>query len=107
MAPGPRILIKKEPEFIEENAVPDDDDDDEDTPTLYYESEKVLGKLYREIDETAFLREVQGTVHRERRARNVNEGALVLGVWEWLEETIPSNYKWEHCIDDAAELKEA
>ncbi|RPA97388.1 RdRP-domain-containing protein [Choiromyces venosus 120613-1] len=107
MAPGPRILIKREPEFVEEQAVPDDDDDDEDTPITYYESEKVLGKLYREIDETAFLREVQGTVHRERRERNVDEGAVVLGVWEWLEEVIPSSYKWENYIGVAVELKEA
>ncbi|PWW73042.1 RdRP-domain-containing protein [Tuber magnatum] len=107
MAPGPRILIKKEPGFLEENAVPDDDDDDEDTPILYYESEKVLGKLYREIDETAFLREVQGTVHRERRERDVGEGALVLGIWEWLEKAIPSDYKWKGYIDVATELKEA
>ncbi|KAG0643426.1 RNA dependent RNA polymerase-domain-containing protein [Tuber brumale] len=107
MAPGPRILIKREPEFVEENAVPDDDDDDEDTPTLYYESEKVLGKLYREIDETAFLREVQGTMHRERRARNVDEGAVVRGIWEWLEGAIPSKYKWKDYIGVAAELKEA
>ncbi|CUS12437.1 unnamed protein product [Tuber aestivum] len=107
MAPGPRILIKKGPEFVEEDAVPDDEDDDEDTPILYYESEKVLGKLYREIDETAFLREVQGTVHRERRERDVGEGAVVRGIWEWLVEAIPSNYKWEGYIGVATELKEA
>lgn len=104
MAPGPRILIKGRPELDDEEEV--QDSDDEDTPTRYYTSAKVLGTLYRAIDETAFLKEVQSDVHQSRSAKNVDEGSVVQGVWEYLNREIPLHYDWERYIPDAEALKD-
>jgi hypothetical protein len=66
MAPGPRYRIEKQGiQFIEEM---EDDDEEEDVVTAldpegtqmrYYESQRILGRLYRAIDERDFLKELQ------------------------------------------------
>jgi len=66
MAAAPRLITHAN---IAVEDLPSDDEDDEDDPvnalnpdskkTMYYRSEKVLGQLYRNIDETQFLPDIQ------------------------------------------------
>jgi hypothetical protein len=74
MAPGPRVTVEKGLAVLEEQFgrnLADEGEDvesdlDPDTKSYrYYESEKVLEKLYRAIDEKNFLAELQ------RRAREL------------------------------------
>lgn len=62
LAPGPRIVLEKNRARLGENdrlVMDEDDDEAEDSHAhKYYESEKILGKLFREINEENFLREI-------------------------------------------------
>lgn len=54
LAPGPQAHIHDRSEIELEQVVQttyDEDDDDSGPPRKYYKSEKILGKLYRAIDE--------------------------------------------------------
>ncbi|KXT13980.1 hypothetical protein AC579_8857 [Pseudocercospora musae] len=64
MAPTPRVVVSGEGLVdLEEEEEADDDAfeglDSERRPYRYYESKKTLGHLYRDIDETQFLRTMQ------------------------------------------------
>lgn len=81
MAFGPHIMVRKDKSFAFsalERAEPDDDDDD--TPTYrYYESDKILGKLFRAIDEHEIFADVQQSKSRK-------EGNSVLsGILKYIE----------------------
>lgn len=69
MAPSPRVMVSREGHLeLEEEEQNDDpafeDLDAERRPIRYYQSEKILGQLYRSIDEQQFL----AKMHHERRA---------------------------------------
>ena len=63
MSLGQKIKIEKKEGLLLEAAAtknPDEEDDDDDfTPYRYYESEKILGKLYRAIDEHEVFSEIK------------------------------------------------
>lgn len=69
MAPGPRVLVSSNGELeLEEQGDDDDDDafegiDEEKKLVRYYRSEKVLGHLYRNIDEKQLVDEMQHHHH--------------------------------------------
>lgn len=63
MAPGPRVVLEKNMAAAlapGNDIVMDEDDDDakDEHAYKYYPSTKVLGKLYRSIDEAKFLQEL-------------------------------------------------
>lgn len=79
MAPSPRVLISEFGELEFESTEDDDDDafegiDEEKKPMRYYRSEKVLGHLYRNVDEKQFLDEMQ----RHHHARVLNPSSSLL-----------------------------
>jgi len=109
-APGPRVLI-------EETIKIDEDDEEEDGPdynneidevstygppkTRYYESKKVLGKLYRAIDETQFFEQLQTSLRKKSRG----EQSLLGTVWEYVKVNT-ALIQWQHLIEFAKDVKE-
>lgn len=81
MSPAPRLLMNAHGMSLEDaisvvQATDDDGDavialDPERTKIMWYESEKVLGKLYRAIDEQKFLCEVRTDVMASSSAVSV------------------------------------
>lgn len=102
LAPGPRMIIEKE-SILEEIERNNDDDDDDDDSIRYYESEKILGQLYRAIDEKKFLSELKAEVKRVRGSVSVLDG-----VWNYLENGIPETCEWysESRLDEAKNIKD-
>lgn len=103
MASGPRVLIQDEIFLHSPHSDFDDDniDDSEETlmpKTRYYESSKVLGKLYRAIDEHKIFLEI----HRPSSSTSTSFGAkktkdarsaLEL-VWEYIHSKTPHVARW-------------
>ena len=110
MAYGPRVVISKgieltEDEIVETNHLDQAMADAEkyDPPrSKFYESPKVLGRLYRNIDEYLFLQELQAQA--ERCCSEPNHE--VLGeVWNFVREQC-ALVEYEHLTDVAKDIKE-
>ncbi|KAF8422497.1 RNA dependent RNA polymerase-domain-containing protein [Tirmania nivea] len=105
MAPGPQLFVEKVTQYSEERDPRDDENNDDEygnVPTRYYESEKILGKLYRTIDERRFKSEI-----KEESDRNLN---LILDVWDYIvgfvrDEEHPINLPWQEYAEFAENLK--
>ena len=70
----------------------------------YYESPKILGKLYRKIDEHKFFKEIQAQsgmsgLH-SRKTRSLADA-----VWEYVREKTML-IEWQHYIEFAKDVKE-
>lgn len=110
-APGPRVLIEKaikveKLELGEEDA----DDDLEESPsetrrTRYYESHKVLGKLYRAIDEHKFFEEVQRQSTSTNGIRN-HTRILIDAVWRYVQKQT-ALIQWSHLLEFARDVRDA
>lgn len=105
LAPGPRVFVEKE-RIVEENENLDDEYGENDTGMQYYESEKILGRLYRAIDEKKFRRELEAEVKYDRAGREVV--SVIDGVWNFLEHEVPDDCYWYHGdrFDQARDIKE-
>ncbi|KAI4158772.1 MAG: hypothetical protein LQ342_007167 [Letrouitia transgressa] len=108
-ATGPRVLVEhlisleKQEAAGELNDGTDNEDEEEiQQTTRYYTSRKVLGKLYRAIDEHEFLKDIQ-------RQSKLNSGGihnLADQVWRYVQkETALVQYR--HWLQFAKEVKEA
>lgn len=106
-APGPRVLIEKSINVEELEAQYDDEDDDEpeetSQATRYYESQKVLGKLYRAIDEHEFFEEIQ---RQSRSAWSHQHLSLAEKVWGYVKEKT-TLIQYDHYHGFARDIKEA
>lgn len=109
LAPGPRVLIAPKLEFNEES---DDEysenDGDQDTSVpqfRYYESPKVLGQLYRAIDEHKIFDQIKD----QPRTLNVylarSESPLG-AVWEYVKQET-ALIQYSHFVTFAKDTKEA
>lgn len=103
MAPGPNIKIeKKEGLLIEEIKQESQDDDDEDadfTPYRYYESNKILGKLFRAVDEHDIFSELHKYSVTIRGANLLDE------VWTYVcQET--RLIQWHQFVLEAEDLRD-
>jgi hypothetical protein len=110
MAPSPRLL-----KDIDRKLTLEDDgmkkSDDEDNPenvfhpdkrakrTKFYESSKVLGKLYRAINEEEFLDELQKAPVQDQRGVSVMQK-----LWRYIEKHT-RGIQWKHLCEWARELK--
>ena len=112
MAPGPRVLMIDGTTAIESedsNDLYHEDEDDilEDLETFqgpktrYYESQKVLGHLFRALDEHKFLREVQSG---KRKGVAAPQNALKKVLQYVRDETC--GILWEHYREWALEIKD-
>lgn len=107
-APGPRVLIEKTIDLNDDSSDDEPDDINEVDDALprirYYESKKVLGKLYRAIDEHKIFEQIQ------RRSRQVgslmsNESALDR-VWKHVQQAT-ALIQFRHYTEVARNIKEA
>lgn len=105
MAPNPRIIASKGFVEIRDDSDQHDDDivsqlDPDSKPMRYYESDKVLGHLYRAIDEHKFLAEM-----KRDRNRGSEQETLMPALWDYIQR---SNLlvQWEHHRHLARNLKE-
>ena len=111
-APGPRVLIDNIIE-LSEGQLPGDVADEEEIEELdnfsqprvrYYESQKVLGKLYRDIDEHKFLQQLQDQ-SRISPGSLGGERSHLDAVWAYVQEKT-ALIQWEHYKDFARDIKE-
>lgn len=96
MKPGPRVKVADDLNALlaeEKHPAEDDDLDDSDRrPAIrYYKSQRILGQLYRAIDEREFL-------HDSRRISSEKPSADVLGaLWDYVQRQT-AMFEWRHCI---------
>jgi hypothetical protein len=104
MAPGPRVVIEDKIELNRAIAAnPDDDDDEEDSrpATRYYRSEKVLGQLYRMIDEDTFLDDIRASA----KEKNSNAPDPYRSLWAYVSRETTGR-SWAHYVEVAEDIKE-
>lgn len=111
MAPGPRYKIEKQGvELIEEEMDDDEEDvvtalDPEGTKMRYYESSRILGELYRAIDEHDFLKKLQEQSTSSPIAADTKP-LIVDQVWRYvLRQT--RLVQWAHQREHVRDIKEA
>ena len=114
MAPSPRVTVEKGTWALEEKSPRGLAEEDEDPVSAldpdaksyrYYESEKVLGKLYRAIDEKDFLAELQRRA-RELEAPDSFDQTLIHRLWAYVQSQTRL-IQWDHYREWAHEIKEA
>ena len=109
-APGPRLLIDNTIELQEDNTRQDFEDDDVDAPVdeyvpprmKYYKSHKVLGQLYRAIDEHEFLLKLQTQTHT---SPHIHSKSIVESVWKYVEEKTEL-IQWSHWYQFALDTRD-
>jgi hypothetical protein len=112
MAAGPRVriephsfrfIVEEDPSSLNE----EEDDlvralDPDARQTRFYESEKVLGTLYRAIDEKEFLTNLQ----KEAQSTTSSKQTVIKQVREFVHSQT-QNVFWEHFRQEAHDIKEA
>lgn len=105
-APGPYInIIKNESLSFDPPSDLDldvGDDDDDFTGYRYYESNKILGKLYRKIDEREIYNEIK---QRSQATESTSTATVIHAVWTYVESQCKP-IQWEHKKEWAWELRE-
>ena len=107
-APGPYVEIVPKKSVLYDTAVSgnsSDNDDDEDggpAPYRYYESDKILGKLYRAIDERKIFQEIQTRV---RMDGGLDSSTLMSAVWDNVKERCRL-IQWEHKTEWARHIRD-
>ncbi|PGH03899.1 hypothetical protein AJ80_08601 [Polytolypa hystricis UAMH7299] len=106
MTPNPRVHIAESISVLEEQdekVVDDDDDEEERQPMKFYKSEKVLGHLFRAIDEQAFLKKLQDAGQRSSSATGTPPILQSLLAYVGRE---TQGFVWDHHIEEAHRIKE-
>lgn len=95
----------------EDSPTPEDEDNELNEVTSYgppkpryYRSEKVLGKLYREIDEHDFFKAIQ----KQSRMSNTNPGkthSLADAVWSYVRDKT-ALIQWQHYMTWARDVRD-
>lgn len=104
-APGPHVVIEKltGTSLVDTAEVDpqEQEDEDDDLPRYrYYESKKVLGKLYRAIDERQIFAEIQ-----RRELGVTSQSTVVDTIWETVQQECKL-IQWEHLRDWAEGVRE-
>ena len=101
MAPGPRVILDQgHVKVDEDDDAPNEDEDLDQSPAepvsvQYYRSDKILGKLYRAIDEESFLASIQVDARTSSAAR---KGKSILSkLWLHVERQSRSIDWKSHC----------
>ena len=81
---------------------PDDDDADDIPQIRHYKSTKVIGQLYRAIDETAFIDELRDTAEE---SLDPNAPGIFKSLWLYVQRET-TGFQWTHHISAAREIKE-
>ncbi|KAL9584990.1 MAG: hypothetical protein Q9212_001787 [Teloschistes hypoglaucus] len=111
-APGPRVLVENAISIAEmqygwneewENEDDDNDMADSRPGIRYYTSDKVLGQLYRSIDERNLFTEIQ---RRSTPARELQQISVAEKVWDYVQANA-ALIQYEHYLPFARDIKEA
>ncbi|KAL8770253.1 MAG: hypothetical protein Q9194_005219 [Teloschistes cf. exilis] len=111
-APGPRVLLENAISIAEmeygwndESDYENDDNDMADSrPGIrYYSSNKVLGQLYRLIDERDFFTEIQ---RRSTPTRELQQMSVAEKVWDYVQ-VKAALIQYQHYLPFARDIKEA
>ncbi|KAI9825931.1 MAG: hypothetical protein M1819_000450 [Sarea resinae] len=104
MAPGPNVKIEEKQGLLLEQTslrTQDENNDDEDfTPYRYYESDKILGVLYRSIDEHEVFSELQKHRKLSRSLLNVMDQ-----VWAYVQHKC-ALIQWRHYVAWARDIRD-
>lgn len=106
-APGPYVTIQKKDGIVFDAPSSRDadeigDDDEDFTNYRYYESDKILGKLYRAIDERKLFNEIK---QRSAATENANTATIIPAVWAHVQR-VTKLIQWEHKKDWARDLRD-
>ena len=110
MAPGPHVVVQKDKPLSFDVRPEYNDGEDDDFPAYkFYESEKILGKLYRAINE----REVFSGVQQQGLSQYANEvdrarhsvSSVLEGVWTYVQRRCQA-IQWEHHLDRARGIRD-
>jgi hypothetical protein len=105
-APGPHVLIEKKggmtfdlPDYRD----PDDDgdEDEEFTRYRYYESSRILGKLFRAIDEQKIFEEIQ----THSRQITLHTSSIIESLWVYVQHKCKL-IQWEHKLEWARDIRD-
>ena len=108
MAPGPRVLIQDNVEL--QNDISEDEEVSAGRPMSskpkmrYYRTEKVLGRLYRAIDEQEFFATLKMSALSVGIAPH-GPKSMMQRLWDWVKEKM-ALIEWEHHIEWAKGIKE-
>ena len=101
MAPGPHIKIEeKEGLLLEQasNQTQTSNDDEDFTLFRYYESNKILGKLYRAVDEHDIFRNL-----RKYRKQDGSK-SMLLSLWELVSPSF-QEISWQEYLPEAQSIR--
>jgi hypothetical protein len=107
LAPGPHVTIeKKDGLSFEETHYRDLDDEEDDEDSLprfrYYESTKILGKLYRSIDEREIFSQIQ---QRSSETSKDHASTVIHAVWDYVQR-VCRLIQWEHLEEWARGIRD-
>ncbi|KAL8860175.1 MAG: hypothetical protein Q9178_003439 [Gyalolechia marmorata] len=110
MAPGRKVKVEKYGISFEGEQIDLVEPDDprrvgEPRPHRYYESKKILGILYRSIDERAFFKDLHERSPILKDDARPSKGVLV-SLWEYLQAET-TELEWEHYVDYAWGMRES
>lgn len=112
LAPGPRLIMQSSRLTVMDDGQDDDDDDDTLRDLLprsgvrFYDSPKVLGKLYRAIDESKFLQELQDSHVHLAGHHNGGERSIIDRLWVYIKRE-SRTLQWDHHREEAGEIMES
>jgi hypothetical protein len=103
MAPGPYVRIeKKEIVFSEASQMQDiGDDDGEMSSYRFYKSDKILGKLYRAIDEQEVFKEIQ----RYGKTGATTQSTVMVAAWRYVQRRC-ATIQWQHLMSWARDIRD-
>ncbi|TVY55116.1 RNA-dependent RNA polymerase 2 [Lachnellula cervina] len=106
-APGPHVTIEKNSGIVFEtkpfrDPLDQEDEDDEFTSYRYYESNKILGKLYRAIDEQAVFQDIQ---KRASASGITSRSNIIDEVWRYVEKKV-QGFQWKDQMDWASDIRD-
>lgn len=100
MAPGPIAKVHKKEVILQKDEPAFGERLDDDVHSFqYYKSNKILGKLYRAIDEQGIFGEVQ------QRSRNKTHTRVMDQVWAYVQKQCMFN-QWEHLKSWARDIRD-
>jgi hypothetical protein len=109
MALGPHIAVQKnKPLSFDARPESKNGDDEDFEPYRYYESDKILGKLYRAIDEQEVFQSVQqrGLLHVNEVDRIRGRSSSVLKrVWAYVQYRC-QGFQWDHHLERARGIRD-
>jgi hypothetical protein len=106
-APGPHVTIEKNDGIVFEShtfrdPLEQEDEDDEFSSYRYYESHKVLGKLYRAIDEQAIFAEIQ---NRSAAHGASSRSTVIDRLWQYVESKV-RGFLWRNQMEWAWDVRD-